>query len=222
MAVITISREFGSGGDKVASHVAQALGYHFVDKEFIGDLLSQYGLVEFDREYDHLPGFWEKFNAFKEQRRDQIVKMLNQVIEAVARHGDVVIMGRSGFVVLAGYADVLHVRLQAPIHARIERIMALHKFTYERAEALVKDRDRVRVAFVEEFYQVPWEAMLAFDLVINTAKVTSTHATTWITEAAKALAGRSEPEARLTGSIQVDPVLAGAVSDQLKCKLVHG
>ena len=222
MAVITISREFGSGGDKVASHVAQNLGYHFVDKEFIGDLLSQYGLVEFDREYDHLPGFWEKFNAYKEQRRDQMVKMLNQVIEAVARHGDVVILGRSGFVVLAGYADVLHVRLQAPFPARLERVMAQHKLTYERAEALVNDRDRVRVAFVEEFYQVPWEAMLAFDLVINTAKVSSLHATTWITEAAKALAGKVEAGQKRTGSIEVDPVLAGAVSDLLKCKIEHG
>jgi len=222
MAVITISREFGSGGDTIAKHVAQNLGYHLVDKEFIGALLSQYGLVEFDREYDHLPGFWEKFNAYKEQRRDQMVKMLNQVIEAVARHGDVVILGRSGFVVLAGYADVLHVRLQAPFPVRVGRVMVQHKFTYERAEALVKDRDRVRVTFVEEFYQVPWEAMLAFDLVINTAKVSTTHVTTWITEAVQAFAGKAKADQKLTSLIEVDPVLAGAVSEQLKCKLVHG
>jgi len=222
MAVITISREFGSGGDTVAEKVSQTLGYHYVDKEFIGDLLSQYGLVEFDREYDHLPGFREKFNAYKEQRRDQMVKMLDQVIQAVARHGDVVILGRSGFVVLAGYADVLHVRLQAPFPMRVERIMALHKYTHERAEALVKDRDLVRTTFVDEFYHVPWEAMLAFDLIINTAKVSPAIATTWISEAAKALAARPETGGPLTNSIQVDPVLEGAVSDQLKCKLVHG
>jgi len=222
MAVITISREFGSGGDTIAKHVAQNLGYHLVDKEFIGALLGQYGLVEFDREYDHLPGFWEKFNAYKEQRRDQMVKMLNQVIEAVARHGDVVILGRSGFVVLAGYADVLHVRLQAPFPVRVGRVMVQHKFTYERAEALVKDRDRVRVTFVEEFYQVPWEAMLAFDLVINTAKVSTTHVTTWITEAVQAFGGKAKADQKQTSLIEVDPVLAGAVSEQLKCKLVHG
>lgn len=222
MAVITISREYGSGGDNIAKNVAETLGYHYVDKEFIGALLSQYGLVEFDREYDHLPGFWEKFNAYKEQRREQTVGMLNRVLQAVARHGNVVILGRSGFVVLASFANVMHVRIQAPFSVRVERVMAHHKFTFERAEALVKERDRVRSAFVEEFYQVPWEAMLAFDLVINTSKISPTLATIWITDAAKAFKSRSETRKPLTGSIEVDPVLEGAVSDQLKCKITHG
>ena len=54
MAVITVSREFGSGGDVIARNAAEALGYNFVDKEFIGKVLNQYGLVEFDKEYDAL------------------------------------------------------------------------------------------------------------------------------------------------------------------------
>jgi len=222
MSVITISREYGSGGETLARSVAQRLGYHFVDKEFIGALLSQYGLVEFDREYDLLPGFWEKFNAYRGQRRDQMVGMLNQVLRAVARHGNVVILGRSGFAVLGGFADVLNVRLQAPLSARIERVMAQQKITFGQAEALVKESDRVRIAFVEEFYQVPWEAMLAFDLVINTAKITPTFATAWVIEVVKAFTPRPEAGALLTGTIQVDPVLEVAVSEQLKCKIVHG
>jgi cytidylate kinase len=222
MAVITISREYGSGGESLARSVAQSLGYHFVDKEFIGALLSQYGLVEFDREYDVLPGFWEKFNAHREKRRDQMVSMLNRVLGAVARHGDVVILGRSGFVVLAGYADVLHVRLQAPFSTRVERIRAQHKIRLEQAEALVKENDRVRIAFIEEFYQVPWEAMLAFDLVINTGKISPALATAWVVEAAKAFVARPEAGRPLTSSIEVDVVLAGAVTDLLKCERVHG
>jgi hypothetical protein len=84
MSVITISREFGSEGDYIAKGIAQTLGYHFVDQEFIGTLLSQYGLVEFDREYEALPGFWEKFNAQRGSRRDVMVDMLNQMVRAVA------------------------------------------------------------------------------------------------------------------------------------------
>ena len=83
MSVITISREFGSEGDSIAERVAQTLGYHFVDKEFVGTVLSQYGLVEFDREYETLPSFREKFNAQREKRRDVMVDMLNQVVRAV-------------------------------------------------------------------------------------------------------------------------------------------
>ena len=51
MSVITISREFGSEGDRIAQKVAQTLDYHFVDQKFIGTILGQYGYVEFDKEY---------------------------------------------------------------------------------------------------------------------------------------------------------------------------
>jgi len=73
-------QEFGSEGDTVAENVAQYLGYHLVDKAIVGALLSQYGLVEFDKEYDVLPGFRDKFSAQKSQRRDQMVAMLNQIV----------------------------------------------------------------------------------------------------------------------------------------------
>ena len=90
MAVITISRELGCDGDTIAQEVAKKLGYHLIDKEFVGAVISKYGLVEFDREYDHLPSFWEKFDTQKEERHEVLVKMLNRVIRAVAQHGNVV------------------------------------------------------------------------------------------------------------------------------------
>ena len=156
MSVITISREFGSEGDSIAHKVAQALGYHFVDQKFIGIILGQYGYVEFDKEYASLPTFWERFDAQREKERDVMVGMLNRVIQAVARHGNVVILGRSGFEVLSGFADVLHVRLQAPFLVRVRRVMSQQSIPFEQAEEIVKKSDKVRVAFVEEFYRVSW------------------------------------------------------------------
>jgi len=100
MSVITISRDFGSEGDYIAEKVAQILGYHFVDKEFFSKVLSQYGLIEFDEEYDVLPGFWEKLDPHQHERRGEVVDMLNRTLRAVAQHGNVVILGRSGFEVL--------------------------------------------------------------------------------------------------------------------------
>ncbi len=221
MPVITISREFGSEGDYIAEKIAQILGYHFVDKEFIGTLLKQYGLVEFDREYETLPGFWERFDAQRDKRRDVLVDMLNRVVRTVAQHGNVVILGRSGFVVLSDFADVLHVRLQAPVSVRVERVMAQQNITHEQAEAVVKESDSVRKAFVEEFYRVPWEAIQAFDLVINTGKISPDLASAWVVEAAKAFEPSPESDKPITRSIKVDPVLAAAISDELRCKITH-
>ena len=144
MAVITISRELGSDGDSIARQVASILGYHFVDKAFIGNVLSQYGLVEFDREYDALPTFWEKFNAQKEERREMMVDMLNRVVRAVAQHDNVIILGRSGFAILSGYSDVFNVRIQAPFPLRVKRVMVSKNITLYQAEDIIREGDRIR------------------------------------------------------------------------------
>jgi len=221
MSVITISREFGSEGDYIAQKVAQALGYHFVDRKFIGVILGQYGFVEFDKEYATLPTFWERFDAQREKQRDAMAGMLNQVTQAVASHGNVVILGRSGFEVLGGFADVLHVRLQAPFPVRVGRIMTQQQISFEQAEADVKHNDKVRLAFVEEFYRVSWDSIHAFDLVINTGKLPADVAATWVIDAAKSFAPSAEIDKTTLATIQVDRVLAEAVSEVLQCHETH-
>lgn len=220
MSVITISREFGSEGDAIAQKTAQALGYHFVDKQFIGQVLGQYGYVEFDKEYQTLPTFWERFDAQRGNQRDAMMKMLNQVIQAVAHHGNVVILGRSGFEVLSGFSDVLHVRLQAPFAVRVGRVMEVQNLTFDQADAVVRENDKVRLAFVEEFYKVPWGAIHAFDLVVNTGKIPPELAVEWIVSAEKTRMANPEME-KSTADIEVDRILADAVSEVLGCHKEH-
>lgn len=217
MAVITISREFGCRGDQIAQQVAQALGYHLVDKEFIAAVLSQYGLIEFDREYDAVPSFWERFIAQRLQRREVIVDMLNRVVQTVAYHGNVVILGRSGFAILRGLRDVLHVRAQAPFPLRVARVAAKQQLALPQAEALVREQDKARAAFVEEFYNVPWDTSSHFDLVINTGKIAPELATQWVIDATRALMAGPLAEGPTAGSFTVDSVLAAAVADRLAC-----
>lgn len=221
MTIITISREYGSEGDSVAESVAKALGYHLVDKDFISAVLAEYGLVEFDQEYDSLPGFWEKFIAQRSETRDLMGDMLNRVERAVARHGNVVMVGRSGFAALAGFADVLNVRLQAPREVRIARTKERKHLSLDEATAAVDESDKVRATFVEEFYGMPWGSIKAFDLVINTDAIPVEAATNWIIEAAKACATRELEGLPMTRSIEVDPVLAEAVSNRLGCHTLH-
>jgi cytidylate kinase len=221
MSVITVSRDYGSDGDIIAQKAAETLGYHFVDLKFIGTILAQYGYVEFDKEYKNLPTFWERFDVEREKQRDVMMNLLNQVIQAVAQHGNVVILGRSGFEVLRGYTDVFHVRVQAPFSVRVQRIMEQQKITFEEAELIVKDRDKVRLAFVEEFYKVPWGSIQAFDLIVNTAKISPEMATTWVIDGVKAFMTGQETGQPTTASIEVDSVLAESVTNVLQCKKTH-
>lgn len=220
MTVITISREYGSGGDQLAEKVAQALGYQLVDKAFVSAVLCQYGLTEFDSEYEKQPGFWEGFDTEKAERRETMVRMLNQVVRAVARHGNVVILGRSGYAILAGLADVLHVRLQAPLDDRIELVRNATNVSLLEATALVKENDKMRKAFVESFYRVPWESALAFDIALNTSRVPVNVATDWVIQAAK-LPPRNLDIRMTTKQLEVDTVMQQTVSEKLKCEIEH-
>lgn len=221
MAVVTISREFGSDGDETAQQVARALNYHLVGKELIAALLSEYGLVEFDKEYERLPSFWERFNAQREQRRQQIVQMLNQIVPALARHGNVVIVGRSGFAMLQGYADVLSLRVQAPLAARVAHVMAEQGLSAEEAEAAILGGDKGRAAFIEAFYGLRWDDATAFDLVVNTGKIARAVAVNCVVEAVNALSAGDTAHSPTCDSIEVDPILAKAVNDALDCRVTH-
>jgi cytidylate kinase len=221
MSVITVSRDYGSDGDSIAKQVAETLGYHFADLKFIEKILGQYGFVEFDKEYRNLPTFWERFDAERIQHRDLMMNMLNQVIQALAKHGNVVILGRSGFEVLRGYTDTFHVRVQAPFPVRVERVMAQQDLTFDEAELMVKSKDKVRLAFVEEFYNVPWGSIQAFDLIVNTGKISPYLATSWIIDGVKALPTSRETDTLNPDSLVVDSVLEKSVSEVLKCKKAH-
>jgi cytidylate kinase len=222
MSVITISMKVGSEGSHIAEKVAQTLGYHLADKRRIGTILGQYGLVEFDKEYDSTPGFWAYFDTRRAKQRELVVGMLNQVILALARHGDMVILGRGSFAVLGGFADVLNVRIQAPLPIRIKRVMEQQNITEpDRAEAFVTENDRVRVAFVESSYGIRWDTASPFDLVIDTGKVAPGLAATWLVEANRVVKGRKGGDERTTGTIQVDPILASAVSEAFGCHIAH-
>jgi CMP/dCMP kinase len=221
MSAITISREFGSEGDYIAQQAAQRLGFHFVDKKFIGRILGEYGYVEFDKEYDNLPGFWERFDAQREKQRDVMMKMLDQVVQAVAYHGNVIILGRSGFEVLGKFTDVIHIRIQAPLAVRIGRVMEKQNISFEQAEELVKEKDKVRLAFVEEFYKVPWGAIKAFDVVINTGKVSPDTAVNWISDMMQTNTIQPDTGKPTTDSIMVDHILESTIFEALGCHNPH-
>jgi len=221
MTVISISGELGSEEGRIAEHVAQALGFHFADRRVIGEILRQYGFVQFGQYYDIPRGFWSHLSQ-EEDQRSRMVDMLNRAILALAHHGHVVIDARSSFAVLSGLSDVLSVRIEAPIGIRTKRVMEQLKLAEpEQAEAVVKESDEARTGFLQWYYGTRWDRAEAFDVVIDTGKIASEMATTWLVEAARALAARKGGDASTTESIQVDPILASTVSEQLQCQVAH-
>lgn len=210
MAVITISREYGSAGSEIARAVADELGYHLVDKAVIGRILAGYGLIDFDKVYESESGLWSNFDT----RLRTIVSMMDRLALAVARHGHSVVLGRGIFVVLSGKAGTLNVRLRAPFDWRVARIMDEKGASdHAKAEAEVREGDKVRSSFVSSVYGVRWDSMDRFDLALDTSKIGVEMASSWIAEAAKALPA-ADPR---SGLGKEDPVLDEAVASELGC-----
>ena len=210
MAVITISREFGSEGDLISKKVGQALGYSLFNKESIEKVLVQYGMVDFSSIYSSDQSLWDRFD----KDRAEIVRMLNSTIEAFAKLDDNVIVGRGGYIVLHGFANVLNVCIVTSFDKRVRNIMRTQNIDNRaKAEELVRQNDNIRKSFLQSYYTVKQTEVSGFNLTIDTDMIPVDVASRWIIEAAELLSKREVDSKAHTSSIEVDPVLAAAVAD---------
>jgi cytidylate kinase len=151
MAVITISRQYGSGGNEIASRVCEALGWRYFDKKLMVDVASEIGLseseiIDFSEADYEARGFLERLFSRRSARvvvetgvpsRDIVgvaaveveqldeewcIRMVRSAIQAAYKQGDVVIVGRGGQAILQEKPDVLHVRIEAPFETRVSRV----------------------------------------------------------------------------------------------------
>jgi hypothetical protein len=145
MGVITISRQNGSEGRRVAEAVAREMGFALADKTTIEAILGHYGLLEPDERLQGEFSIWDLFD----KQYVLAVDLLNRTILALAQRGDVVILGRGGYAPLIRCGDVLNVRVKAPLEIRAARIAEYKGVTGSQAKMAVRKEDRQRRSFVE-------------------------------------------------------------------------
>jgi len=222
VSAITVSRTRGSGGTEVARMVAEALGWHLANKLTIARVLSQYGLISFAAEYEVGPGFWARFMSRVDGRSD-VMHNLDAATKALAHHGDIVILGRGAFAALSGFADVLHVRIQAPITYRTTKVMEAEGIEdAATARGILEASDSRRSGFVHSAYGVGTDTASLFNLVIDAEIVGPEIAAAWIVQAAGVLRDNGRDGRPTAGAIEVSPGLSLSVSKQLGCEVRHG
>jgi hypothetical protein len=168
VAILTISREYGSGGREIGRAVAEQLGYGYEDRvSLLASLRAADPRWErFGDEYDeHAPTVWERFDwSF----RGYAALLQRHLLEAAAADR-VVIVGRGGAFLLAGVPTALHVRIVAPLAARIERIMRREHADHDSVRKLVERVDRERAGFIRAVYHRSWEDAALFDATYDTS-----------------------------------------------------
>lgn len=201
MAVITISRQYGSGGDHVAGRVCELLGYRYFDKRMIVRAaiaagLSEEEITDFSEdEYeihtflDHLMSGWRgpyaitHSHAWQEEifgvgpktlsALDEMknISLIESAIRVAYRSDNVVIMGRGGQAILQEKTGVLHVRIQAPLKARVERLHRRENYSLEGAQEVALRRDRAAADYLRRFHKIDWNDPLFYHLVISTSQL---------------------------------------------------
>lgn len=199
MAVITISRQFGSRGDEVATRVCEMLGYNYFHKGLMAHLAAEIGLSEnqvvdlsednytlrsflarlLDRRSPRVVaqvGTWrEEPNGARVKEvikldEDQSIMLVQTAIQEAHQYGNFVIVGRGGQAILKEKPDVLHVRIEAPLEVRVERVHKEKNVGLEKAKTLVAERDQAAADYLRRFYDVDWANPLLYHLVLNTGK----------------------------------------------------
>lgn len=193
MAIVTFSRQSGSLGTQTARALAEALGLPFLDKDSLERRLAEHGVTSASLEkYDEKrPGFWEIFSSDK----NRYLHFLRSVIYDFVRDGKGVLLGRGGQVLLAGVPGVLHVRMVAPLEVRRRRLQDSLNCDERQAEQIQRHNDTDRAGFHRFFFNVNWDDPQLYDLILNTASL-STEATVAVLRSAVKESGASKQVGR--------------------------
>ena len=197
MAVITISRQFGSGGTEIAMQVCKELGYQYFEKRLMDRIAADMGLVEqevidFSEDKYEAKGILERLFKSKASVMEvgawtqsttgawtkvsqkigeqDSVAFVNHLILTASKKGNVVIVGRGGQAILKDTPGVLHVRLVAPLETRIQRIQARENLNEEEARKSVEKRDHATADYLKRFHDIDVSDPTLYHLVLNSGK----------------------------------------------------
>ncbi len=173
VSVITISRECGSEGTRLAELLAEELGFSFFDREVIQEIaksakISDRLLNTLDEK--GLNMVEESIASLVNERHlwpDQFLRHLMKVIGAIGRHGRAVIVGRGANFALSSSSN-LRVRVIASLDRRVQNLSKKYQISYEEAHKLVLKTDADRRSFSRKYFYADISDPLHYDMIINT------------------------------------------------------
>lgn len=171
--VITISREFGSGGRTIGKRVAEELGIPCYDNELLIQIAQDSG---FNKNYiqeagEYAPGGFLS-NAFSHRgsspnNADYLWQIQYKIISELAEKGPCVIVGRCADYILRDKADCLKVFIHAGVAFRADRIVKVYGEREQSPEQRIRDKDKRRAAYHRFYTDMKWGHAQNYDLTLN-------------------------------------------------------
>ncbi|MFZ0799405.1 MAG: cytidylate kinase-like family protein [Terriglobales bacterium] len=182
--IVTIEREFGSGGGGIASELARRLGWKLWDQQLTGEIARRAQVPESavtlcdervdSRLYRLAKAFWrgsyERSIPLADSHAfdtDRMMALVEEIMRTIAAEGNAVIVGRGAPFFLRDREDTFRVFTYAPHHEKIRRLLAMGKRRDE-AEDLVENVDKERIAYIKHYFDADWPVRALYHLMINT------------------------------------------------------
>lgn len=170
--IITIAREYGSGGRLIAQKVAEKVGLFYYDNEVIDLAAKEMGMdVDAIRKVSEQKSssfmYTMSSAAFSLPLNDQVFVMQSKIIRHLANHDSCIIVNGCADYILEDYDDVLTIFIHAPLESRIHRVKEVYKEQHDDYKKYVMKRDKGRSNYYNYYTTKKWGHLKNFDLAIN-------------------------------------------------------
>ena len=177
--IITISREFGSGGRFIGEEVAKKLGIAYYDKNIIGQIAEKSGLsqeyIQESAELAPKKGLFAYALAGRDitgrSVEDMVYEAQRKVILGLAEKEPCVIIGRNADYILKDRDDVLNVFIHGDMPEKIQRISHLHNVDEKEAVKMMADTDKRRMTNYNFYTEQKWGKASNYTLCLNSSKL---------------------------------------------------
>lgn len=185
--VITIGRQYGSGGRSLGKRIAEVLGMKYYDKELLVEAAKQAGINEefFEKTDERSPSFFGGIFSFAQGLKpmgyysgnsvisdDSIYRAQCDFIYSLAEQGPCVIVGRTADYVLRDYPMLVNLFLHAPIEHCVKRIMERENLAADKAQQKAERINKLRSRYYNFYTDKTWGAAPSYHLCIDTSTLT--------------------------------------------------
>lgn len=175
--IITISREFGSGGRFIGEEVAKKLGVAYYDKDIIGQIAEQSGLspeyIKVNAELSPKKGLFAYAFSGRDLTgksvEDMVYEAQRKVIREIAEKESCVIIGRNADFILRDRDDVLNVFIYGNMPEKVQRICKLYDVTEADAVKMINDTDKRRRTNYNFYTEQKWGMAGNYTLSLNSS-----------------------------------------------------
>ena len=180
--IITIGRQFGSGGHEIGATISQDLGIKLYDKEMLKRAAKESGLCEeLFETHDEKPTYSFLYSLVMDNYsvaahngmpiNHQLFLEQYNTIKKLAEEDSCILIGRCADYALAEFSDAIHIFIYADLDVRAQRIARIYNMTISEAKDLIKKNDKKRASYYNYYTNKIWGDAKSYDLCIDSGKL---------------------------------------------------